>query len=170
MTDFQVPLLGNAAIAAAIKSGNVNIASNMRVEEMDLSRESRESQLQHAETLKRFEAQQRARTMIVPTLVDDVKRKLRELGQPVTMFGEGPADRRERLKDVIARMELNEAEAREMQVSSLYSYPLFSINSSFLSSEISEEAVVLSSGDAWRVWRGIKVCLSSCCCNKRDLL
>jgi U4/U6 small nuclear ribonucleoprotein PRP4 len=113
--------LGNAAIAAAIKSGNVNIASNMRVEEMDLSRESRESQLQHAETLKRFEAQQRARTMIVPTLVDDVKRKLRELGQPVTMFGEGPADRRERLKDVIARMELNEAEAREMQVSSLYS-------------------------------------------------
>jgi U4/U6 small nuclear ribonucleoprotein PRP4 len=116
--DFQVPLLGNAAIAAAIKSGNVNIASNMRVEEMDLSSESRESQLQHAETLRRFEAQQRARSMIVPTLVEDVKRKLRELGQPVTMFGEGPADRRERLKDVIARMELNESEAREMQVSS----------------------------------------------------
>jgi U4/U6 small nuclear ribonucleoprotein PRP4 len=112
----KAPLLGNAAIAAAIKSGNVNIASNMLVEEMDLSSESREAQLKHAETLRRFEAQQRARTMIVPTLVDDVKKKLRELGQPVTIFGEGPADRRERLKEVIARMELNETEAREMQV------------------------------------------------------
>jgi hypothetical protein len=126
----SAPLLGNAAIAAAIKSGNVNIASNMRVEEMDLSSESRESQLKHAETLRRFEAQQRARTMIVPTLVDDVKKKLRELGQPVTIFGEGPADRRERLKEVIARMELNETEAREMQVSKILLF--YSIESNFL--------------------------------------
>jgi hypothetical protein len=139
-------LLGNAAISAAIKSGNINIASNMVMEEMDLSRESRESQLKHAETLRRFESQQKARTMIVPTLVEDVKRKLRELGQPVTLFGEGPADRRERLKDVIARMELNEDEARAMQVAIiLSSYLIF-----FL--EIFKTSFFISSGSPRWVW------------------
>lgn len=120
-------LLGNEAISAAMKSGNVNISSNIEVEEMELSKESKELQLKHAETLRRFEAQQRARTIIVPTSIDEVKKKLRELGQPVTYFGEGPADRRERLKEVIARMELSEGEAKEMQVIYCYYYYYYSI-------------------------------------------
>jgi U4/U6 small nuclear ribonucleoprotein PRP4 len=115
-TEANKTLLGNAAIAAAIKSGNINIAGAMLVQQMDLSEESKEAQLKHAETLRRFEAQQRARTLVVPTSVDDVKKKLRELGHAVTIFGEGPADRRERLREIIARMELNEEEVSDMQV------------------------------------------------------
>jgi U4/U6 small nuclear ribonucleoprotein PRP4 len=109
-------LLGNDAIAAAVRSGHVNIASAMVVEEMDLSAESRQAQMQHAETLRRFEAQQRSRAIVVPTAAEDVKQKLRELGKPVTFFGEGPADRRERLKEVIALLELDEDDAKQFQV------------------------------------------------------
>lgn len=117
MSKSGVPkLLGDDAIAAAVRSGHVNIASAMVVEEMDLSAESREAQMQHAETLRRFEAQQRSRAIIVPTSAEDVKQKLRELGHPVTYFGEGPADRRERLKQVIAELELDEEEAKDFQV------------------------------------------------------
>lgn len=113
-------LLGDAAIAAAIKSGNVNIASSMQVEVMDLSEESREAQLKHAESLRSFEAQQRARSIIVPTAIEDVKAKLRELGHPITLFGEGHADRRERLREVIAKIELKGEEVSHIQVREQY--------------------------------------------------
>ena len=109
-------LLGKDAISAAIRSGNVNIASNMQVEVMELSGESQEAQLKHAETLRRHEMQQRARAIIVPTSADEVKAKLRELRQPITLFGEGNADRRERLREVIAKLELGQEELTKMQV------------------------------------------------------
>ena len=87
----------------------------MHVEVLDLSETSKDAQLQHAETLRRFEAQQRARTVIVPTDIQEVKEKLRELGHPVTHFGEGPADRRERLRQEIANLELNTEELAKVQ-------------------------------------------------------
>lgn len=113
---MQNPVLGNAAIEMAKKSGHVNIQSNMHVEVLDLSETSKDAQLQHAETLRRFEAQQRARTVTVPTDIEEVKAKLRELGHPVTLFGEGPADRRERLKQEIANLELNTEELAKVQL------------------------------------------------------
>jgi U4/U6 small nuclear ribonucleoprotein PRP4 len=113
-------LLGKDAISAAIRSGNVNIASNMQVEVMELSGESQEAQLKHAETLRKYEMQQRARGIIVPTSADDVKAKLRELRQPITLFGEGNADRRERLREVIARLELGQEELSKIQVNVLF--------------------------------------------------
>jgi U4/U6 small nuclear ribonucleoprotein PRP4 len=42
-----------------------------------------------------------AATIAVPTDDGKVRAKLRELGEPVTMFGEGPADRRDRLRDLL---------------------------------------------------------------------
>lgn len=109
-------LLGDAAIAAGIKSGNINIAGAMKTEVMDLSEESKDAMMQHAEKLKKFEAQQRARAIIVPTVIEDVKKKLREFGHPVTLFGENHADRRERLREVIAGLELSEEELTKTQV------------------------------------------------------
>lgn len=38
----------------------------------------------------------------MPTADADIKAKLRELGEPICLFGEGPADRRERLRLLIA--------------------------------------------------------------------
>lgn len=110
---------GSAAIAAAIRSGNINIAGAMTVEVMNLSEASMNAQSDHAEKLRKFEAQQRARTVIVPTSVDDVKAHLRRLGHPVTIFGEGHADRRERLREIVARMELDEGEIKSVQVNLL---------------------------------------------------
>lgn len=85
------------------------------VEVMDLNSDSREAQRIHAEQLRKVEAQRRARSIVVPTAVEEVKAKLRELLQPATLFGEGPGDRRDRLREVIASLELNDEELRAMQ-------------------------------------------------------
>jgi ABC-type uncharacterized transport system ATPase component len=110
-------LLGNEAIAAAMKAGNVNISSgNIEVEVMDLNQDSIEAQRKHAELLKKYESQKRARTVIVPTSAEDVKLRLRELGHPITLFGEDNSDRRTRLREVIAAMELGNEELAKLQV------------------------------------------------------
>lgn len=86
---------------------------------LDLNEDSKEEQLRHAEVLRKFEAQKRARSINVPTSVEEIKLRLRELGHPVTIFGEGHADRRERLREVIAHLELGQEELTKLQV--LYS-------------------------------------------------
>ena len=108
--------MGEDAIEVARRKGNVNTQGAMAVQVLDLSESSRESQLQHEDTMRRFEAQTRARAVIVPTDVEEVKQKLRSLGHPITVFGEGPADRRERLKTIIAAMELDAEDTVKMQV------------------------------------------------------
>ena len=86
---------------------------------MDLSAESLQAQAKHAEALRKLEAQQRARSIIVPTDTNEIKNKLRELRKPVTLFGEGPADRRERLREVISALELNDEELAHVQVNQI---------------------------------------------------
>lgn len=85
-------------------------------EYLELNEESRIEQARHAEVLRAYETQKRARSIIVPTAIEDIKARLRELGQPVTLFGEGHADRRERLREVIAKFELDEESAAQVQV------------------------------------------------------
>jgi U4/U6 small nuclear ribonucleoprotein PRP4 len=48
------------------------------------------------------EGKRRARTVVVPTSDTAVRRRLRELNEPITLFGEGPPQRRERLREVLA--------------------------------------------------------------------
>ena len=111
---MQLPT-GQNAIEIARKKGHVNIQGSMAVQVLDLSESSREAQTAHEETMRRFEAQSRARAVIVPTNIEDVKQKLRSLDHPITLFGEGPADRRERLKSIIAGMELDAESASKIQ-------------------------------------------------------
>lgn len=49
-----------------------------------------------AEVLAEFERRKRARQINVSTDDSEVKACLRALGEPITLFGEGPAERRER--------------------------------------------------------------------------
>lgn len=56
------------------------------------------------ELLAQVEAMRRARTMVVPTNDLTVRQKLRELGHPITLFGERAPGRRERLRAVMARL------------------------------------------------------------------
>lgn len=115
-TSFDKILLGKEAIALGVKAGNVNISSKTNVEVLDLNEASRQVQQQHASVVRKFELQKRARGIVVPTSIDEVKRRLRELGQPITLFGEDPATRRERLKEVIAGLQLDDEALAKLQV------------------------------------------------------
>lgn len=53
--------------------------------------------------LEEFDRKRRAAQLIVPTADRDVKAKLRSRGEPITLFGEGPVDRRDRLRALLAQ-------------------------------------------------------------------
>ncbi|KAI9913205.1 hypothetical protein PsorP6_005279 [Peronosclerospora sorghi] len=93
-------------LEAAIRAGHVNVSNNVETEVLALSESSRAAQEKHAQLLRRIEAEKRARSIVVPTTVEDVIRRLRQLGEPITSFGERPADRRERLREILSRREL----------------------------------------------------------------
>lgn len=97
-------------LEAAIRAGNVNVSDNVETEVLELSESSRVAQEKHAQLLRRMEAEKRARSIAVPTIVEEVIRRLRQLGEPITLFGEGPADRRERLREILSRLELEAEE------------------------------------------------------------
>jgi len=70
---------------------------------------------EHAAVLEMLDARKRGRTMAVPT--DDVKvrQRLRELGKPVTIFGERRPDRRERLREVLVKKGQQEGGLEEVK-------------------------------------------------------
>lgn len=52
--------------------------------------------------LEEFERRRKARQINVSTDDNEVRRSLRQLGEPVCLFGEGPAERRARLRDLLS--------------------------------------------------------------------
>lgn len=70
--------------------------------------------------LSQFERKRRAAAIVVPTDDNRVRARLRELGEPITYFGEGPADRRDRLRELLTQIaEKQDAEEIEMMVESV---------------------------------------------------
>ncbi|KAL2154712.1 hypothetical protein VTH82DRAFT_3388 [Thermothelomyces myriococcoides] len=64
--------------------------------------------------LSQFERRRLAATIAVPTDDGRVRAKLRELGHPITLFGEGPADRRDRLREILTEQaQAQQASAQE---------------------------------------------------------
>lgn len=53
--------------------------------------------------LEEFERRRKARSINVSTDDAEVKRNLRQLSEPICLFGEGPADRRSRLRVILSR-------------------------------------------------------------------
>lgn len=51
--------------------------------------------------ISQFDRKRRAAQLAVPTDDGKVRARLRELGEPITLFGEGPADRRDRLRELM---------------------------------------------------------------------
>lgn len=74
-------------------------------EVLELSETSKRARERHLALQEDVETAKRARTVIVPTAIEDVKALLRRIGEPVTLFGEDAADRMRRLKEAIARRE-----------------------------------------------------------------
>lgn len=56
-----------------------------------------------AALFEEFERKRRARLINVSTDDIEVKKNLRQLNEPICLFGEGPAERRKRLKELLAR-------------------------------------------------------------------
>ncbi|CAG7918206.1 unnamed protein product [Penicillium olsonii] len=54
--------------------------------------------------ISQFERKRRAAAMVVPTDDAKVRARLRELGEPITLFGEGPSERRDRLRELLTDM------------------------------------------------------------------
>jgi U4/U6 small nuclear ribonucleoprotein PRP4 len=69
---------------------------------MDLQIEDALSKEKKA-SLEELERRKRVRLMNVSTDDEEVKKDLRTVGEPICLFGEGPADRRQRLKEVLSR-------------------------------------------------------------------
>ena len=62
-----------------------------------------------------FERKRRAAAMAVPTDDNRVRLRLREIGEPITLFGERPVDRRDRLRELLTDIaERQDAEAGDM--------------------------------------------------------
>ncbi|PNF30966.1 U4/U6 small nuclear ribonucleoprotein Prp4 [Cryptotermes secundus] len=78
------------------EAGNVNISDEYMELEEEMNRDRQA-------LLEEFERRKRARQINVSTDDEEVKRNLRQLGEPICLFGEGPADRRSRLRDLLAR-------------------------------------------------------------------
>jgi len=53
-----------------------------------------------------LEAKKAGRTIVVPTLVDEVRAKLRSLGEPIRLFGENLGDVRERLRTCLGKIKV----------------------------------------------------------------
>ncbi|XP_041968755.1 U4/U6 small nuclear ribonucleoprotein Prp4 isoform X2 [Aricia agestis] len=111
-----------AAIAAAAKEG-VEDSGGKDLGDIQISNEYMDLEDEMSKDkkalLEEFERRRKARQLNVSTDDDEVRRSLRQLGEPVCLFGEGPAERRVRLRDLLSYLgedaihkKLEEEEAR----------------------------------------------------------
>ncbi|XP_001605877.1 U4/U6 small nuclear ribonucleoprotein Prp4 [Nasonia vitripennis] len=77
--------------------GNVHTSNEYMELEDDMSKDRQA-------LLEEFERRNKARKINVSTDDSEVKKNLRHLGEPICLFGEGPADRRNRLKELLASL------------------------------------------------------------------
>lgn len=65
--------------------------------------------------LEEFERKRRARQINVSTDDAEIKRNLRQLNEPICYFGEGPAERRQRLKELLASLGENAIKQKQSE-------------------------------------------------------
>ncbi|KAG6334597.1 hypothetical protein ID866_4491 [Astraeus odoratus] len=75
---------------------------------------SERARLENKAILDELERKKKARNMAVPTDDNRVRARLRELGEPITLFGERQADRRDRLIYVLSQ--INAARGDDVQI------------------------------------------------------
>ncbi|CAG5030269.1 unnamed protein product [Parnassius apollo] len=111
-----------AALAAAAREG-VEDSDGKDLGDIQISNEYMDLEDEMSKDkkalLEEFERRRKARQLNVSTDDDEVRRSLRQLGEPVCLFGEGPAERRVRLRDLLSYLgedaihkKLEEEEAR----------------------------------------------------------
>ncbi|GHJ84728.1 hypothetical protein NliqN6_1130 [Naganishia liquefaciens] len=68
-----------------------------------------------AALLQALDRKKAARTMAVPTDDKQVKARLREMGEPAILFGEGPGDRRDRLKHLLQQAQAARGDGMDIE-------------------------------------------------------
>lgn len=63
-----------------------------------------------------FDRKRRAQALAVPTDDGRVRNRLREMGEPITLFGEGPGDRRDRLRELLTIQAEIDAEDEDVRM------------------------------------------------------
>ncbi|EZA53715.1 hypothetical protein DMN91_007730 [Ooceraea biroi] len=95
-TDEEKDVAGANDVAnTSISAGNVHISNEYMELEDEMSKDRQA-------LLEEFERRKKARQINVSTDDSEVKKHLRQLGEPICLFGEGPADRRTRLRELLA--------------------------------------------------------------------
>ena len=87
---------------------------NNKVEVLKFGESIRKRQERHESMLNQLEKSKKSKSIVVPTNDLHVKLKLREMGQPICFFGEGPSERRQRLKELM--IERGETDGTPLQV------------------------------------------------------
>lgn len=96
VTDGEKDVTSADDIAStSISAGNVHISNEYMELEDEMSKDRQA-------LLEEFERRKKARQINVSTDDSEVKKHLRQLGEPICLFGEGPADRRTRLRELLA--------------------------------------------------------------------
>jgi U4/U6 small nuclear ribonucleoprotein PRP4 len=72
-------------------------------EVLPFSEKTLESQKRHQEVMADFENKRKAKSLNLPTDDRLVQLRLRELGEPIILFGELPPERRDRLRDIMVK-------------------------------------------------------------------
>ena len=87
----------NENSSGATAAGNVHISTEYMELEDEMSKDRQA-------LLEEFERRKKARQINVSTDDFEVRKNLRQLGEPICLFGEGPADRRTRLRELLASL------------------------------------------------------------------
>eukprot|EP01112_Ceratiomyxa_fruticulosa_P008724 TRINITY_DN2260_c0_g1_i1.p1 TRINITY_DN2260_c0_g1~~TRINITY_DN2260_c0_g1_i1.p1 ORF type:complete len:540 (+),score=121.37 TRINITY_DN2260_c0_g1_i1:107-1726(+) len=92
------------------RGGTSNYASNTNstAETLPLSSKALDSIQRHKLIIEQIEAKKRARVVAVPTNDVLVRQRLRELDEPITLFGEKPEDRRARLRELLVKLGIDD--------------------------------------------------------------
>ncbi|TPX62376.1 hypothetical protein PhCBS80983_g00501 [Powellomyces hirtus] len=72
-------------------------------EDVEHAESTSRAQAEHQAILEEFERKRIARNLAVPTDDARVRARLREESEPITLFAEGPAERRDRLRAILAQ-------------------------------------------------------------------
>lgn len=99
-----------SAVAAGVAAGNI-IRQAVDAEVMELPEASAEHMRKQQELMKEIELRRKMKATVVPTNDGEVRRMLRQLQEPITMFGEREMERRDRLRKLLARMDEDQAVA-----------------------------------------------------------
>ncbi|KAI7847454.1 WD40-repeat-containing domain protein [Circinella umbellata] len=101
----------------SLAPGSIDLDSLADATDLDMSESSLQARQADKEILEEFERRKRARQIAVPTDDARVRIRLRELGEPQCLFGEGPDDRRSRLRYLLSVQEgkeiLSESDSEE---------------------------------------------------------